>query len=202
MSISAASTSDEALDLYKGRRRHHRAVFVPLGTALESVRYNSAVSSKNLTHLDDEGRAQMVDVGAKPETERVAIAKGVVQISAETLATAQEGNLKKGDLVGVAELAGVMAAKRTSDLIPLCHPLSLTHINVELEFAEDPPRIEVMAEVHTRGRTGVEMEALTAVSVASLTVYDMIKGIERGARITDIRLVEKRGGSSGDLVLE
>jgi len=160
------------------------------------------VSSKNLTHLDDEGRAQMVDVGAKPETERVAIAKGVVQISAETLATAQEGNLKKGDLVGVAELAGVMAAKRTSDLIPLCHPLSLTHINVELEFAEDPPRIEVMAEVHTRGRTGVEMEALTAVSVASLTVYDMIKGIERGARITDIRLVEKRGGSSGDLVLE
>ena len=160
------------------------------------------MSSKNLTHLDDEGRAQMVDVGAKPETERVAIAKGVVQISAETLATAQEGNLKKGDLVGVAELAGVMAAKRTSDLIPLCHPLSLTHINVELEFAEDPPRIEVMAEVHTRGRTGVEMEALTAVSVASLTVYDMIKGIERGARITDIRLVEKRGGSSGDLVLE
>ena len=144
----------------------------------------------------------MVDVGAKPETERVAIAKGVVQISAETLATAREGNLKKGDLVGVAELAGVMAAKRTSDLIPLCHPLSLTHINVELEFAEDPPRIEVIAEVHTRGRTGVEMEALTAVSVASLTVYDMIKGIERGARITDIRLVEKRGGSSGDLVLE
>ena len=144
----------------------------------------------------------MVDVGAKPETERVAIAKGVVQISAETLATAREGNLKKGDLVSVAELAGVMAAKRTSDLIPLCHPLSLTHINVELEFAEDPPRIEVMAEVHTRGRTGVEMEALTAVSVASLTVYDMIKGIEKGARITDIRLVEKRGGSSGDLVLE
>jgi cyclic pyranopterin phosphate synthase len=160
------------------------------------------VSQKDLTHLDDEGRAHMVDVGAKPETERVAIAKGVVQVSPETLAMAREGNLKKGDLIGVAELAGVMAAKRTPDLIPLCHPLSLTHINVELEFAEDPPRIEVEAEVHTTGRTGVEMEALTAVSVASLTVYDMIKGIERGARITDIRLVEKRGGSSGDLVLE
>lgn len=144
----------------------------------------------------------MVDVGGKPETERVAVARGVVRVSSETLATAREGNLKKGDLIGVAELAGVMAAKRTADLIPLCHPLSLTHINVELEFAEDPPRIEVKAEVQTLGRTGVEMEALTAVSVASLTVYDMIKGLERGARITDIRLVEKRGGSSGDLVLE
>lgn len=161
-----------------------------------------AVSSKDLTHLDDEGRARMVDVGGKPETERVAVARGVVRVSPETLATAREGNLKKGDLIGVAELAGVMAAKRTADLIPLCHPLSLTHINVELEFAEDPPRIEVKAEVQTLGRTGVEMEALTAVSVASLTVYDMIKGLERGARITDIRLVEKRGGSSGDLVLE
>ncbi|MEE9216553.1 MAG: cyclic pyranopterin monophosphate synthase MoaC [Anaerolineales bacterium] len=160
------------------------------------------VQSKNLTHLDDEGRAHMVDVGAKPETERVAIAKGVVRVSPETLATAREGNLKKGDLISVAELAGVMAAKRTADLIPLCHPLSLTHINVELEFAEDPPRIEVKAEVQTMGRTGVEMEALTAVSVASLTVYDMIKGLERGARITDIRLIEKRGGSSGDLTLE
>ena len=144
----------------------------------------------------------MVDVGAKPETERVAIAKGVVRVSPETLATAREGNLKKGDLISVAELAGVMAAKRTADLIPLCHPLSLTHINVELEFADDPPRIEVKAEVQTLGRTGVEMEALTAVSVASLTVYDMIKGLERGARITDIRLIEKRGGSSGDLTLE
>lgn len=144
----------------------------------------------------------MVDVGGKPESERVAIARGVVQVSAETLATIRAGNLKKGDLVAVAELAGVMAAKRTADLIPLCHPLSLTHIEVELEFAEDPPSIQLKAEVRTTARTGVEMEALTAVSVASLTVYDMIKGLERGARITDIRLIEKRGGSSGDLVLE
>ncbi len=144
----------------------------------------------------------MVDVGSKPETDRMAVARGVVQVSAETLATAKEGNLKKGDLIAVAELAGVMAAKRTAELIPLCHPLSLTHIDVELEFVDDPPRIEVVAEVRTTGRTGVEMEALTAVSVASLTVYDMIKGIERGARITDIRLVEKRGGASGDLTLE
>jgi cyclic pyranopterin phosphate synthase len=155
-----------------------------------------------MTHLDDEGRARMVDVGGKPESERVAIARGVVQVSAETLDTVRAGNLKKGDLVAVAELAGVMAAKRTADLIPLCHPLSLTHITVELEFAEGPPRIEVKAEARTTARTGVEMEALTAVSVASLTVYDMIKGLERGARITDIRLIEKRGGSSGDLVLE
>ncbi len=161
-----------------------------------------AVSSKKLTHLDDEGRAHMVDVGSKPETDRMAVARGVVQVSAETLATAKEGNLKKGDLIAVAELAGVMAAKRTAELIPLCHPLSLTHIDVELEFVDDPPRIEVVAEVRTTDRTGVEMEALTAVSVASLTVYDMIKGIERGARITDIRLVEKRGGASGDLTLE
>lgn len=144
----------------------------------------------------------MVDVGGKPESERVAIAKGVVRVSPETLTTAREGNLKKGDLISVAELAGVMAAKKTADLIPLCHPLSLTHIDVELEFAEDPSRIEVKAEVRTTAHTGVEMEALTAVSVASLTVYDMIKGLERGARITDIRLVEKHGGSSGDLVLE
>lgn len=144
----------------------------------------------------------MVDVGSKPVTDRMAVAKGVVQVSAETLATAKEGNLKKGDLIAVAELAGVMAAKRTAELIPFCHPLSLTHINVKLEFVDDPPRIEVVAEVRTTGRTGVEMEALTAVSVASLTVYDMIKAIERGARITDIRLVEKRGGASGDLTLE
>ena len=155
-----------------------------------------------MTHLDDEGRARMVDVGGKPETERVAIARGMVQVSAETLAVIKAGNLKKGDLSGVAELAGVMAAKRTADLIPLCHPLSLTHIKVELEYAEQPPRIEVKAEVRTTGRTGVEMEALVAVSVASLTADDMIKAVERGARITDIRLVEKRGGSSGDLILE
>ena len=155
-----------------------------------------------MTHLDDEGRARMVDVGGKPETERVAIARGMVQVTAETLAVIKAGNLKKGDLSGVAELAGVMAAKRTADLIPLCHPLSLTHIKVELEYAEHPPRIEVRAEVRTTGRTGVEMEALVAVSVASLTAYDMIKAVERGARITDIRLVEKRGGSSGYLILE
>jgi len=144
----------------------------------------------------------MVNVGGKPETERVAIARGALLISAETLAIVRAGNLKKGDLTGVSELAGVMAAKRTADLIPLCHPLALTHIQVELEFEEDPPRIEVKAEVRTTGRTGVEMEALVAVSVASLTAYDMIKAVERGARITDIRLVEKRGGSSGDLILE
>jgi cyclic pyranopterin phosphate synthase len=168
----------------------------------KGVRYNSAVMSEKLTHLDDEGRARMVDVGGKPETERVAIAKGIVEISAKTLTKAKQGNLKKGDLVAVAELAGVMAAKRTAELIPLCHPLPLTHIEVEVKFIDEPPQIEVRAEVRTTARTGVEMEALTAVSVASLTVYDMIKAVEREARITDIRLIEKRGGSSGDLGLE
>jgi cyclic pyranopterin phosphate synthase len=158
--------------------------------------------TEKLSHLDDEGRARMVDVGGKPESERVAIARGTVQVSTETLAAAKQGNLKKGDLAGVAELAGVMAAKRTAELIPLCHPLSLTYIDVRVELVEEPPQIVVTAEVRTTDRTGVEMEALTAVSVASLTVYDMIKAVERSARITDIRLVEKRGGASGDLVLE
>ena len=144
----------------------------------------------------------MVDVGGKPATERLAVARGAVHISAETLEAAVAGDLKKGDLVSTAELAGVMAAKRTAELIPLCHPLSLTHIDVGVEFEADPPRVEVRAEVRTTDRTGVEMEALTAVSVASLTVYDMIKALEREARITDIRLVEKRGGASGDLILE
>ncbi len=168
----------------------------------KAVRYNSAVMSEELSHLDESGSARMVDVTAKPETERSAIAKGIVQVSAETLALAKAGNLKKGDFASAAELAGVMAAKRTAELIPLCHPLALTHIDVRVEMIEEPPQIEVSAEVKTTDRTGVEMEALTAVSVASLTVYDMIKAVERGARITDIRLVEKRGGSSGDLLLE
>lgn len=155
-----------------------------------------------LSHIDSRGRAQMVDVAGKPETERTAIARAAVLMSRETLAVARAGDLKKGDLRATAELAGVMAAKRTAELIPLCHPLSLTHVDVELEFSDDLPGVQITASVRTVARTGVEMEALTAASVAALTVYDMIKGLERGARISDLRLVEKHGGSSGDYVAE
>jgi cyclic pyranopterin phosphate synthase len=140
----------------------------------------------------------MIDVGGKPESERLAVARGAVRMSAETLAAARAGDLKKGDLRSVAELAGVMAAKRTAELIPLCHPLPLTHVEVALDFVDDPPGVAIRASARTTARTGVDMEALTAVSVAALTVYDMVKGAERGAQITDIRLVEKRGGVSGD----
>ncbi len=155
-----------------------------------------------LSHLDKGGKARMVDIGDKHETDREAVARGSVLMSAEAFQAARDGDLKKGDLRSTAELAGIMAAKRTAELIPLCHSLSLTHIAVSLEFHDETSSIQVEAVVRTRDRTGVEMEALTAVSVASLTVYDMIKAIDKSARIQDIRLVSKLGGSSGDLVLE
>lgn len=140
----------------------------------------------------------MIDVGDKPVSDRLAVARGSVSVSTETLAAAKAGDLKKGDLRSVAELAGVMAAKRTAELIPLCHPLPLTHVEVTVDFQDEPPSVVIEASVRTSDRTGVDMEALTAVSVAALTVYDMLKGVERGATIGDIRLVEKRGGVSGD----
>ncbi|MEK7787228.1 MAG: cyclic pyranopterin monophosphate synthase MoaC [Chloroflexota bacterium] len=150
-----------------------------------------------LSHLDSEGNARMVDVGHKPDTERVAVAKGEVRMKAETLSLIRAGAMKKGDVLTVAQLAGVMAAKRTSELIPLCHPLPLTHISVELELKDDdPPRVEISATARTVGKTGVEMEALTAVSVAALTIYDMAKAVEKTMQITGIRLVEKHGGRS------
>lgn len=162
------------------------------------IRYNSTMSLNKITHIDSQGRARMVDVGDKPVTDRLAVARGSVRVSTETLAAAKAGDLKKGDLRSVAELAGVMAAKRTAELIPLCHPLPLTHIEVTVDFQDDPPSVVIEASARTSDRTGVDMEALTAVSVAALTVYDMLKGVERGATIGDIRLVEKRGGVSGD----
>jgi cyclic pyranopterin phosphate synthase len=130
------------------------------------------------------------------------VARARVSLSRETVAAARQGDLKKGDLRAVAELAGVMAAKRTPELIPLCHPLALSDIQVRVALADEPPGADVEATVRATGRTGVEMEALTAAAVAALTIYDMVKGIERGARITDLRLVEKHGGRSGDIVLE
>ena len=159
------------------------------------------MSSGELTHLDAQGRARMVDVGGKPSTERWARARAVVSFSRETLARVQAGDLPKGDLRAVAELAGVMAAKQTPDLIPLCHPLLLSNIDVRLELRSDPPSAVLTSTVRTTGPTGVEMEAMTAVAVAALTVYDMIKGLERGAHLSEVRLLEKHGGRSGDVVL-
>ena len=154
----------------------------------------------SLTHLDSEGRARMVDVGHKPETERVAVAAGEVHMRAETLALIRAGQIKKGDVLMVAQLAGVMAAKRTAELIPLCHPLALTHVEVRCELDDSLPGVSLRATVRTTGTTGVEMEALTAVSVAALTVYDMAKAAEKTMRITNVRLLEKHGGQSGDIV--
>ncbi len=153
--------------------------------------------SSDLTHFDAEGRARMVDVSDKDVTARIAIARGSVIMAAATLARIQAGQIKKGDVLAVARLAGIMAAKRTADLIPLCHPLALTSVTVDL--TADPARsaVDVQAEVKTTGRTGVEMEALTAASVAALTVYDMCKAIDRAMRIDAIRLVHKSGGKSG-----
>lgn len=158
--------------------------------------------TSELTHLDESGRACMVDVGAKPDTERTAIAKGEVVMLTETLALIQAGAIKKGDVLTVAELAGVMGAKRTSELIPLCHPLPLTQVTVDLEPDPGLPGVRITATARTVGKTGVEMEALTAVSIAALTIYDMAKAAEKTMRIQNIRLAEKHGGRSGDIVNE
>lgn len=154
----------------------------------------------NLTHLSESGEAHMVDVSAKAATERVAVAEGLVRMQAATLALALSGNAKKGDVLGVARVAGIMAAKRTSDLIPLCHPLLLTSVSVDIEADDALPGLRVRSRVKVGGQTGVEMEALTAASVACLTIYDMLKAADRAMTIEDIRLVEKRGGKSGDFV--
>lgn len=156
--------------------------------------------SEKLSHLDEQGSLHMVDVGHKPDSERIAIARGEVVMKPETLALVKAGALKKGDVVSVARVAGIMAAKRTAELIPLCHPLALTHIGVELELDPLLPGVRITASVRTRGKTGVEMEALTAVSVAALTVYDMAKAVEKTMRIQNIHLVEKHGGMSGDVI--
>ncbi len=155
-----------------------------------------------LTHIDESGQARMVDVGQKADSERSALVRGEVLMRAETLELVRKGEMKKGDVLGVARIAGIMAAKRTSELIPLCHPIALTHIEVNLELAEDLPGVRISATAKTVDKTGVEMEALTAASVAALTIYDMIKAVEKTARITNLRLVEKHGGRSGDVINE
>ena len=159
-------------------------------------------STPKLSHIDETGRARMVDVGDKDVTERVAVAKGRILMQPETLRLVREGGFKKGDVLGVARLAGIMAAKRTSDLIPLCHPLPLTQVTVELDELPSGDGIEITATARATWKTGVEMEALTAVTVAGLTVYDMCKAVDRGMRIEAVRLVSKTGGKSGDFAAE
>ncbi len=155
-----------------------------------------------LTHLDEQGKATMVDVGHKSDTERLAVAEGYIYVQPATLQLIRDGAMKKGDVLTIARLAGIMGAKQTANLIPLCHPLPLTKIGVEIALDEDKSALHVTATTRTVGKTGVEMEALTAVSVATLTIYDMAKAVDREMRIGDIRLLEKRGGMRGDYKAE
>ena len=154
------------------------------------------MTETRLTHIDARGEAHIVDVGGKAETVRIATAEGRVRMAAETLALILDGNAKKGDVIGTARLAGIMAAKQTASLIPLCHPLMLTKVSVEIEPDHALPGLRITAMAKLTGRTGVEMEALTAVSVAALTIYDMAKAADKGMEITGIRLIEKTGGKS------
>jgi cyclic pyranopterin phosphate synthase len=161
----------------------------------------------SLTHFNEQGRAYMVDVGQKDESQREAVARGRVLLKPETLALIRQGGLKKGDVLAVAQVAGIMAAKRTHELIPMCHPLLLTHVSLAFELQpagspETQAAIDITATVRTTGKTGVEMEALTAVSVAGLTIYDMCKAVDRAMQIDAVRLVRKSGGKSGDIILE
>ncbi|MAU11312.1 MAG: cyclic pyranopterin monophosphate synthase MoaC [Anaerolineaceae bacterium] len=155
-----------------------------------------------LTHLDARGQATMVDVADKPDSDRMAVAEGFVYMQPQTLALIEQGALKKGDVISIARIAGIMGAKKTSDLIPLCHPLPLTKVDVELELLPEKSAVRIVARTRTLGKTGVEMEALTAVSTAALTIYDMGKAVDRAIRISDIRLLEKRGGVHGDYVAD
>ncbi|MCA9987031.1 MAG: cyclic pyranopterin monophosphate synthase MoaC [Anaerolineales bacterium] len=158
--------------------------------------------SQKLSHVNEQGEASMVDVSAKADSERRAVARGSVTMAPETLALILEGQMKKGDVLTTAKLAGIMAAKRTSELIPLCHPLLLTHVDVNLTPNVAANRIDIEASVRVRGQTGVEMEALTAATVAGLTIYDMAKAVDRGMQLTEIRVVHKSGGKSGTFTQE
>lgn len=158
--------------------------------------------SKELSHIDRQGQAHMVDVGGKPITQRVAIARGEVHMLPETLLLIKSGAVKKGDVIAVAKIAGIQAAKRTAELIPLCHPIPINQVEVQFDVDDGAGKIIVTSTVKTNAQTGVEMEALTAVSIACLTIYDMAKAVEKTMRIQNIRLIEKRGGLSGDVVNE
>jgi len=156
--------------------------------------------NSGLTHFNQTGQAHMVDVAEKKDTHRIAIAAGNIRMKPETLAIIQQGSAKKGDVLGIARIAAIMAAKRTSDLIPLCHPMALTRVNVDFNIAEKTSSVECTVQVETVGKTGVEMEALTATQIGLLTIYDMCKAVDRGMVISDVRVLEKHGGKSGDWV--
>jgi cyclic pyranopterin phosphate synthase len=170
---------------------------------MTSHKDNDQTSAANdgLTHFDATGQAHMVDVGNKNETHRIAIASGIIHMKPETLAIIESGTAKKGDVLGIARIAAIMGAKRTSDLIPLCHPLALTRITVDFAINSTQSSISCTAQVETFGKTGVEMEALTAVQIALLTIYDMCKAVDRGMTMIDIKVLEKHGGKSGDWVV-
>ena len=153
-----------------------------------------------LSHLDEQGRARMVDVSEKAITSRVAVARGVIRMQPKTLALILDKKIEKGDVFSVARVAGIMAAKKTSELIPMCHPLNITSVKIELTPKQKPARVDIEASVRVSGKTGVEMEAMTAVAVAGLTIYDMCKAVDRGMTIGEIRLVEKSGGKSGSFI--
>ncbi len=173
--------------------------FIPMAND-EKSNHNPESANGELTHFDAGGQAHMVDVGEKAETHRIAVAVGTITMKPETLAIIQSGSAKKGDVLGIARIAAIMAAKRTSDLIPLCHPLALTRVTVNFNMDEEQFSIACEAQVETYGKTGVEMEALTAVQVGLLTIYDMCKAVDRGMVIGNIKVREKRGGKSGDWV--
>ena len=159
---------------------------------------NPVPTPEDLTHFDTTGQAHMVDVGAKQDTHRIAVAAGTIRMKPETLALVQSGSAKKGDVIGIARIAAIMASKRTSDLIPLCHPLPITRVAVDFEIDAAANSVHCRAQVETIGKTGVEMEALTAVQVGLLTIYDMCKAVDRGMVMTNVRVLEKHGGKSGD----
>lgn len=161
---------------------------------------NKNPQTANLTHFDQAGQAHMVDIGDKKETHRIAIASGIIRMNIQTLSLIQSGTTKKGDVLGIARIAAIMASKRTSDLIPLCHPLTLTRVAVNFSIDQINACITCEAQVETVGKTGVEMEALTAVQIGLLTIYDMCKAVDRGMIISDVQVVEKHGGKSGDWV--
>lgn len=167
-----------------------------------NIYFTRLFDMSDLTHFNQAGEAHMVDVGDKSVTKRVAVAEGQIMMLDKTLDLIKQGNHKKGDVLGIARIAGIMAAKRTADLIPLCHPLALTKVTVDFQILDDDAAVQCRTQVETSGKTGVEMEALTAVQVALLTIYDMCKAVDRGMIMTDIRLLEKMGGKSGHWVRE
>ncbi len=183
------------------KEAHDRATSLSSqGEAVKKVAAKTA--ARELTHIDEQGRPRMVDISQKPDSEREAVAKGVVRMQPSTLARLKKAPMAKGDVLAVAQLAGIMAAKQTSNLIPLCHPVLIGDIKVEFSLDEANSTVEITTTVKSIGKTGVEMEALTATAVTALTIYDMVKGIDRGARIENVRLVKKSGGKSGDITLE